>query len=440
MTSSRQIAVTDIEPLLTDRVNVKSYGAKGDGVTDDSLAINAAIDAAIAKFTAGVPNVVYFPAGMYKYVTNHATLRYPISLIGDGHLKSIIAVDKGLSGDVFSWSDCWMGTAQGVNTFDYTVNRAGVIVKGLTINGDRTTTNTQNGLVFYDRNDLVYMDDVQIAYMKGRGIYWGSVKNAPNAYMGESYFGHVRVNRCGDTGIASWEITSSGTDVSTNQIGFGNINIFGSYGPGMVIRNGNTVSAMGQLKFQILRVEGFANSNPQINSDLLTIGDSTMTGNINAVQFDMLELTAPPAGQYAFTIKAPNSTAGLNLFNITVTSGNISVGTGGGINIQAGRSLRFNMVNNAVTGTNLNVGPASQGIGAISISGYGQEYTWTKVVDSTTVGKIVYSPEILIGAGAPAGIWSANIGTIYQRTDGSTGTSIYVKESGNGTTTGWVAK
>lgn len=43
------------------------------------------------------------------------------------------------------------------------------------------------------------------------------------------------------------------------------------------------------------------------------------------------------------------------------------------------------------------------------------------------------------GAGSPEGVVTAPIGSLYSRTDGSTGTSLYVKESGTGNT-GWAAK
>ena len=35
---------------------------------------------------------------------------------------------------------------------------------------------------------------------------------------------------------------------------------------------------------------------------------------------------------------------------------------------------------------------------------------------------------------------AGNVGDIYQRLDGGPGQTLYVKESGNGTATGWTAK
>lgn len=63
--------------------NVKNYGAVGDGVTDDTAAVQAALNS-------GGSNVVYFPEGVYKVSSQ---LEYPykrIMIIGDGSGKSII--------------------------------------------------------------------------------------------------------------------------------------------------------------------------------------------------------------------------------------------------------------------------------------------------------------------------------------------------------------
>jgi hypothetical protein len=59
--------------------NVKTYGATGDGTTDDTVAIQAAL-AAIPS-TGGV---LYFPAGQYEYAGAGLTLDRKITVRGDG--------------------------------------------------------------------------------------------------------------------------------------------------------------------------------------------------------------------------------------------------------------------------------------------------------------------------------------------------------------------
>jgi hypothetical protein len=66
---------------LAESVSVKDFGAVGDGVTDDSAAIQSALDAASA---------IYFPEGDY-YIAS--TLNLPdknMSLFGDGRVSKII--------------------------------------------------------------------------------------------------------------------------------------------------------------------------------------------------------------------------------------------------------------------------------------------------------------------------------------------------------------
>jgi hypothetical protein len=47
---------------------------------------------------------------------------------------------------------------------------------------------------------------------------------------------------------------------------------------------------------------------------------------------------------------------------------------------------------------------------------------------------------IFVGTGSPAGVLAAAVGSLYLRTDGGTSTTLYVKETGAATTSGWVAK
>ena len=49
-------------------------------------------------------------------------------------------------------------------------------------------------------------------------------------------------------------------------------------------------------------------------------------------------------------------------------------------------------------------------------------------------------PTITAGAGTPLGVVVAPVGSLFLRTDGGAVTTLYVKESGSGASTGWVAK
>ena len=67
-------------PVFQEPFNVRAFGAVGDGVHDDTAAIQAAIDAA----SAGLGGVVYLPPGGYR---TSAPLTLPtdsISLVGAG--------------------------------------------------------------------------------------------------------------------------------------------------------------------------------------------------------------------------------------------------------------------------------------------------------------------------------------------------------------------
>lgn len=54
-------------------------------------------------------------------------------------------------------------------------------------------------------------------------------------------------------------------------------------------------------------------------------------------------------------------------------------------------------------------------------------------------GAILTAENLKRGAGSPEGTVTGSIGDVYERNDGGTSTTFYVKESGNATNTGWVA-
>ncbi|KAK3945668.1 hypothetical protein QBC46DRAFT_430298 [Diplogelasinospora grovesii] len=82
--------------------NVKDYGAKGDGSTDDTAAINAAITAGGrcgqgCASTTTTPAVIYFPAGTYL-ISSSIVPYYFTMLIGDANTPPTLKATAGFSG------------------------------------------------------------------------------------------------------------------------------------------------------------------------------------------------------------------------------------------------------------------------------------------------------------------------------------------------------
>lgn len=164
------------------------------------------------------------------------------------------------------------------------------------------------------------------------------------------------------------------------------------------------------------------------NIEIGTLGQSINTGDGSPEGV----VTGPKGSLY---LRADGSAGGC-LFVKETNSGNtgwIIVGTGGGGGGTPGGSNT--QVQYDDTGT----------------FGGDANFTWDKITQVLTVlgslttgivtlDQIVTSggPSLNTGVGSPEGVVSSPVGSLYLRQDGSTSSSIYVKETGSGNT-GWVA-
>lgn len=171
-------------------VNVLDYGAVGDGMTDDTLAIQAAINAAAGR-------TVYLPTGTYK-ITN--TLSYNVSktfgafspgikLVGDGMIKTflnhqapnkpLIDIDSGSHGGSYEASmgsliaelaivnDTNTAGTVGIRVLNgYEIKIDHVYIKGMTSHG----VELKNGLYTDDGWNMFSMTQSWIDACKGWGI------------------------------------------------------------------------------------------------------------------------------------------------------------------------------------------------------------------------------------------------------------------------------
>ncbi|TMV46261.1 hypothetical protein FE783_26595 [Paenibacillus mesophilus] len=147
----------------TEYVNVKWFGAKGDGTTDDFKSIQDAINAVFAMGG----GTVFFPKGTYivsPYLNKWITLRNNVNLLGEG-ISSVIKV-KDNAGDYF--------------TIFY--GSSGAPLKNVRISKLRFDQNPQNNQTCYidlDRKDTVYFYQFCIISYRYENVFIDHVQFDP---------------------------------------------------------------------------------------------------------------------------------------------------------------------------------------------------------------------------------------------------------------------
>jgi hypothetical protein len=338
------------------------------GGEDASSALHAVVTAANEAMAKGEKACIYIPAGVYRINSAPPIFFRAGCIIGDGSSQSILKIDPEFSGDLFSWSEAWEPTTPGPSAH------------GIGIIGSSETKNIQNAFVFYDRNDRVFFDDIEVNHVHGRALYAGTTKNAPQAYIRESHFRSLRFFRDGAPGVPVVEFSSIGngdTD-ATNEISVSQLDIYGAADSGLVIRNqGN--GKVRDLTFESLRIEGLESGDGK--ADLLDIGDLTSAGNVNNIRLTDVELIDPQRGTCAMRITAP---PGMPVPYQITFQGLIGGGApyGDGLCIDAGRTSTFRFSGVHTLGKNIVIGPH---VGQIVLDGGGLELTWSFNIHPTSV-------------------------------------------------------
>lgn len=146
-----------IDSVLASSINVKDYGAVGNGVTDDTVAIQAAVNAGGA---------IYIPSG--TYIVNVVTLLTNTMVYGDG------------ASSILRQSASFLGGSRGslyVNSGSAGSQIQNVVIRDLRMEGVNITAPTFSEfshLISLNGVKNALVDNVQFIGFQGDGLYIGS--------------------------------------------------------------------------------------------------------------------------------------------------------------------------------------------------------------------------------------------------------------------------
>jgi len=168
---------------MSNFVSVKDFGAKGDGVTDDTTAIQAALNSLI-----DLGGIVDLPTGKYK-ITSSITVPQGVTLRGSGRSNATSAdystrVSPNFDGDVFILGGAWSRVES------FTITHSGTPTSGNAIYAEDVAdpsaeniyiVNTFNGVNFVACNTPL-LDNVHCVNLKGAYGF----KTEGNSVLGNS--------------------------------------------------------------------------------------------------------------------------------------------------------------------------------------------------------------------------------------------------------------
>lgn len=133
-------------------ISVKSYGAKGDGVTDDTNAIKSALN----ELVPAVGGTIYFPTGTY-IISETILIGGNVTIYGDGVFNSLIKLADNSNCDIISNDE---------NTIMYYIK-----IHDIGLDGNAQNNTSGSGILLHNASDSqIY--NVRIANFKDDGIHF----------------------------------------------------------------------------------------------------------------------------------------------------------------------------------------------------------------------------------------------------------------------------
>lgn len=423
-------------------VNVKAYGAVGDGTTDDTAAIQAAVNAAQLLNTS-----VYFPAttAYYKITADIEISRAGTRIIGENpwftRIRQTTAAEH-----AFTIIDD-PASPQGAE-------QQHVKFENLKIEGLGIGTSTGYGINAAGDGDWLTLNNVVIRDFE-RGLHydgWAQVVLGPqtliiyNNYNIYALDGISNVNTLTMLGASSARAGVCGIRVGQ---GFGTTIIGGDHinqPKSLLIQNGGQVTWIGGNFESCTGTDAFIDV--ELNGVFCGIGNRFLKGTGNDT--DNIRINAATG---TITVFNPASNGFTNAAVVKKASGSTAVVTILGVHGNLNSNARAINDNGATTyGHGIFPQRADNAVPAAALNYRGltlmemgrdtsntMDALWWYLRDRRS-GSAVYTrrslSQVMKESGTPESAQTADVGTIFTRSDGAAGTALAVKESGTGNT-GW---
>ncbi len=411
-------ALLALRAQVTAWANVRSFGAKGDGITDDTAAIQAAIDSLPLNWQSvgilapkGFANGgdVLIPRGRYK-VTGTIHLRRGVRIRGESRESSQLICFH--TGSVFQYLDSGRYVPDEIAFQDLSIWQDPSVTAKSGAGIEVTLGPASVQAVSFQGSNLLI-----------EGTYRGIVLSAGiGCALRDSFISktvshgfHVTYDVSDPRHTMTTSTTLQAVYCSQSRTGDG----FRFEGVAYVscLACASDSNFRHGYSFEVAQTIGLYSSGAEENGHSGVYLKDTEGAVLSVAVYN----GNGPGTRHGVSLEgAANTTLIGSTFSATRTNGY-------GINVVASR------------GSVVSIGTNFLGSYASSKTNAKGEFLAIGESAGTSRFRSATGPVISVGSGSPEGMLSAPVGSLYTRDDGGRGTTLYVKERGSGNT-GWVSK